>query len=68
MSDSKSPIPSANLIKVYGYSEGGEFYDKQGLCDWEVNDNFVFLQKAFNDLRARAFELESRLKKLEEKS
>jgi hypothetical protein len=72
MSDSKIlikvPIPPLYMAKVNGYREGGEFYDQQGLCDWEVNGNFVDLHKAYDELRAWTTEVESRLMKLEEHS
>ena len=68
MSDSttikRAPIPSLYLNK----GDWGEFYDHKGLCDWEVNENFVELQKAFDELGAWATELESRLAKLEGQS
>ena len=65
MSDSKT-VKRAPISNVYlAKGDWGEFYDHKGLCDWEVNGNFVALQKAFDELSAWAFELESRLAKLE---
>ena len=57
----RAPLYEPTLTK----GDWGEFYDHKGLCDWEVNQNFVELQEAFDKLLGWAFELESRLAKLE---